>query len=335
MSIEKAREDIAAATTFDELKAAMLAMETALVARTEISRASAGGGDIVGAAVCFDCGLSYADPGFCDLVVPHDVWLAMSPTGHEGGLLCPTCMCRAARRAGLDKVTAAFRSGPFAPAQPAPASEGGEPVVIGYTNHRGEFAERRIHPMNIWYGSTKWHPEPQWFVGALDYDKGEHRDFALKDIVSLAATARIRELEELAETRRQTNVELFDGARLEQQARFAAEATLAALRERVNRAVSVLNITKCDETDRAQDIRDALDLLTDPAPATAQPARGDDSPVPAPDLSGVVTALEDALRWIRECYSAWRPDLLPGLQHSIRRAAIDAALASLKEHSNG
>ena len=71
--------------------------------------------------------------------------------------------------------------------------QGGEPIVIGYTNHRGEHAKRRIHPMNVWYGSTEWHPEPQWFLGALDYDKGEHRDFAIKDIGD--ANARIAELE--------------------------------------------------------------------------------------------------------------------------------------------
>lgn len=64
-------------------------------------------------AKCYDCGLPYGDPGFADLVVPNEAWLAMSPTGHEGGLLCPTCMVRAATVAGLD-VMAVFRSGPFA-----------------------------------------------------------------------------------------------------------------------------------------------------------------------------------------------------------------------------
>lgn len=65
------------------------------------------------AAECYDCGLSYDDPGFSDLVVPDDVWLKISPTGHSGGLLCPTCMVRRAEHAGLESIQAVFRSGPF------------------------------------------------------------------------------------------------------------------------------------------------------------------------------------------------------------------------------
>lgn len=64
-------------------------------------------------AECYDCGLAYTDPGFPDLVVPHDVWAKISPTGDEGGLLCPSCMCRRAANLGLEKVPAVFRSGPF------------------------------------------------------------------------------------------------------------------------------------------------------------------------------------------------------------------------------
>jgi hypothetical protein len=36
--------------------------------------------------------------------------------------------------------------------------------------------------MNIWFGSTEWHPEPQWFLGAFDLDNGKWRDFAMKDM---------------------------------------------------------------------------------------------------------------------------------------------------------
>ena len=64
-------------------------------------------------AKCADCGLSYADPGFQDLVVDDYVWRQISPTGDEHGLLCPTCMCRAAARVGIDDQSAMFRSGPF------------------------------------------------------------------------------------------------------------------------------------------------------------------------------------------------------------------------------
>jgi hypothetical protein len=46
-------------------------------------------------------------------VVPHDVWARISPYGHEGGLLCPNCMCARAERAGIE-CAAVFTSGPFA-----------------------------------------------------------------------------------------------------------------------------------------------------------------------------------------------------------------------------
>ena len=65
------------------------------------------------APCCYDCGLPYSDDGFADLVVDHGVWAKISPTGDEGGLLCPTCMVRAATREGV-QATARFMSGPFA-----------------------------------------------------------------------------------------------------------------------------------------------------------------------------------------------------------------------------
>jgi hypothetical protein len=69
-------------------------------------------------ARCYDCGLPYDDDGFCDVVVPHDVWAKISPTGDEGGLLCPTCIVRAAHRAGV-KCRAMWCSGPFDDCEPA------------------------------------------------------------------------------------------------------------------------------------------------------------------------------------------------------------------------
>lgn len=64
-------------------------------------------------ANCYDCGLPYNDLGFADLLVPTDVWKIISPTGNEGGLLCPTCLVRAAEKAGVENVRVAFMSGPF------------------------------------------------------------------------------------------------------------------------------------------------------------------------------------------------------------------------------
>ena len=63
-------------------------------------------------ATCYDCNRSYGAPGFPDLVVPHDVWEKISPQGDEGGLLCPSCMCERASRAGV-QCSAKFTSGPF------------------------------------------------------------------------------------------------------------------------------------------------------------------------------------------------------------------------------
>lgn len=63
---------------------------------------------------CLDCGRKYGDEyGFPDLLVPNDIWVKISPTGDEGGLLCPSCMCRRASDLGLTSVPARFVSGPF------------------------------------------------------------------------------------------------------------------------------------------------------------------------------------------------------------------------------
>lgn len=66
-------------------------------------------------ATCHDCARPYGDEhGFPDLVVPDDVWLAISPDGDFGGLLCPSCICKRVHALGIGSVEARFRSGPFA-----------------------------------------------------------------------------------------------------------------------------------------------------------------------------------------------------------------------------
>lgn len=55
-------------------------------------------------------------------------------------------------------------------------------VRILYTNYRGETSLRTIIPIKIWYGSTNWHPDPQWLLDARDIEKRADRSFALKDI---------------------------------------------------------------------------------------------------------------------------------------------------------
>jgi hypothetical protein len=55
-------------------------------------------------------------------------------------------------------------------------------LTFPYTNWRGEFSVRRVLPIRVWFGSTDWHPEPQWLLRALDLDKGGERDFAFSQI---------------------------------------------------------------------------------------------------------------------------------------------------------
>ena len=77
---------------------------------------------------------------------------------------------------------AAKPTGSALPAAWAPSDADGPPLAFTYRNHRGQVAARRAFPIWIWFGSTKWHPEPQWLMRAFDFDKGEVRDFALRDM---------------------------------------------------------------------------------------------------------------------------------------------------------
>lgn len=56
-------------------------------------------------------------------------------------------------------------------------------VKITYTNHRGEIGVRRIQPLRMWFGKNDWHHTEQWLLRAVDLEKGEDRDFALKDVL--------------------------------------------------------------------------------------------------------------------------------------------------------
>jgi predicted DNA-binding transcriptional regulator YafY len=52
-------------------------------------------------------------------------------------------------------------------------------LVINYTNHRGERRNRRITPIDIWFGTNEWHAVPQWLLLARDEDICEDRHFAM------------------------------------------------------------------------------------------------------------------------------------------------------------
>lgn len=55
-------------------------------------------------------------------------------------------------------------------------------TLVNYRNHRGEVSTRRIEPLQMWFGSTQWHPNRQWLLKAFDHDKQEWRDFAMTQI---------------------------------------------------------------------------------------------------------------------------------------------------------
>ena len=58
----------------------------------------------------------------------------------------------------------------------------GRSVRIVYSNYRHEISVRTIIPERLWFGSTTWHPQPQWLLDAIDVEKGERRSFAMSDI---------------------------------------------------------------------------------------------------------------------------------------------------------
>jgi len=55
-------------------------------------------------------------------------------------------------------------------------------VGIDYTNWRGERTLREIIPISIRFGTSEWHPEPQWLLLAYDIDKQAEREFAMDGI---------------------------------------------------------------------------------------------------------------------------------------------------------
>lgn len=62
---------------------------------------------------CEDCNRPYGDEhGFPDLIIPYDAWKRISPTGDDGGLLCPSCICKRLHDAGI-RCEGAFMSGPI------------------------------------------------------------------------------------------------------------------------------------------------------------------------------------------------------------------------------
>jgi hypothetical protein len=61
----------------------------------------------------------------------------------------------------------------------------GQVIKFRYRNWRGVVSERTARVANLVYGSTEWHPQPQWLVQAFDMEQGAERLFALRDMVPI------------------------------------------------------------------------------------------------------------------------------------------------------
>lgn len=56
----------------------------------------------------------------------------------------------------------------------------GQIIRFTYENWRNEVGVRRAEVIELWHGSTEYHPEPQDLLKARDLDKdGVERDFAV------------------------------------------------------------------------------------------------------------------------------------------------------------
>lgn len=58
----------------------------------------------------------------------------------------------------------------------------GIPTELEYLNWRGETRNRKVLPLNIWFGSNQWHPIPQWLITCIDCEDGSKKDFALSGL---------------------------------------------------------------------------------------------------------------------------------------------------------
>lgn len=61
-------------------------------------------------------------------------------------------------------------------------SEQNQKIIIEYVNFKGEKSERKILPIEIWFGNTRRYKDDQWFLKALDFEKGDERNFRFRGI---------------------------------------------------------------------------------------------------------------------------------------------------------
>lgn len=58
-----------------------------------------------------------------------------------------------------------------------------KPLKFFYRNWRGKCGYRTVEEPVMWYGSTQYHKNSQWFIRGYDLDKQNFRDFAVNDII--------------------------------------------------------------------------------------------------------------------------------------------------------
>lgn len=58
-------------------------------------------------------------------------------------------------------------------------------MSFDYVNYCGERGRRSVTMISIRFGSSEWHREPQWLMLANDTDRGEQREFAMKDMTAV------------------------------------------------------------------------------------------------------------------------------------------------------
>jgi hypothetical protein len=55
-----------------------------------------------------------------------------------------------------------------------------------YVNYRGEKSHRKVTPLGLRFGTSKYHKESTFLLRALDLDKGEEREFAIRDMSNVS-----------------------------------------------------------------------------------------------------------------------------------------------------
>ena len=64
-------------------------------------------------------------------------------------------------------------------------SLGGIALKVVYKNYEGKVGNRKIIPLEVYFGSNEYHKEEQWLMKVWDLDKKALRDYAVKDIIKI------------------------------------------------------------------------------------------------------------------------------------------------------